>query len=79
MLHKDAKRMDADDLYREEVLRARKQPIEDKILDGIELFDFACEMTKAGIRMQNPGFTDKEVESELRRRLDLGRRLEDVP
>ena len=65
-----------DELYRDKVLRAREQPIEDKIFDGIELFDFACEISRAGIRMQNPDFSEEQVEKELRRRLDLGRQFE---
>jgi hypothetical protein len=65
----------ADAIYREKVERARRRPIEEKILDGCELFAYACEITKAGIRHQNPEFSEEQVRAELRRRLELGRRL----
>ena len=66
----------ADSIYRERVERARRQPLIDRLLAGGELFDYACGITKAGIRAQNPTFTDEQVLAELRRRLVLGRRLE---
>jgi hypothetical protein len=65
----------ADDIYRERVLRARRTPIEQKILAGPELFDFACQITRAGIRDQNPGADEAQVEALLRERLALARRL----
>ena len=65
----------ADDIYRERVLRARRTPIEQKILAGPELFDFACQFARAGIRDQNPGADEAQVEALLREQLALARRL----
>ena len=65
----------ADEIYRERVLRARRTPIEQKILAGPELFELACEFTRAGIRHQNPGVDEARVEAMLRERLALARRL----
>ena len=65
----------ADAIYRERVLRARRTPIEQKIFVGAELFESACEITRAGIRHQNPGADEVTVEALLRERLALGRRL----
>ena len=65
----------ADDIYRERVLRARRTPIEQKVLAGAELFDFACQFTRAGIRAQNPEADEPQVEAILRERLALARRL----
>jgi hypothetical protein len=65
----------ADEIYRERVLRARRTPIEQKILAGPELFDFACQIARAGIRHQNPGVDEDQVEVLLRERLALARRL----
>jgi hypothetical protein len=65
----------ADELYRERVLRARRTPIEQKIFVGAELFDYACEITCAGIRHQNPGVDEATVQAMLRDRLALARRL----
>jgi hypothetical protein len=65
-----------DELYREEVLEARRMKPEDKFLLGEELFDYACAITLEGIRHQNPGFTEDECQEELDRRLALQELLE---
>jgi hypothetical protein len=65
----------ADAIYRERVLRARRTPIEQKILAGAELFELACQITCAGIRHQNPEADEATVQALLRERLALGRRL----
>jgi Rv0078B-related antitoxin len=63
-------------LRREEVARARRMPFAEKFMAGAELFDYACQISRDGIRMQNPGFTEEEVSQELRRRLSLHERRE---
>jgi hypothetical protein len=65
----------ADAIYRERVLRARRTPIEQKLLAGAELFESACQVTCDGIRHQNPGIEETEVQRILRDRLALARRL----
>jgi hypothetical protein len=64
------------DLRREEIEDARRMSFKQKFLAGAELFDYACEITKSGIRMQNPAFTEDQVMAELRRRIEIGNRLE---
>jgi hypothetical protein len=59
----------ADAIRRERVQRARAMPFEEKFVAGGELFDTACEFTKAGIRHDHPEYTEAEVLAELRRRL----------
>ena len=49
-----------DALYRETALEARLMPPEEKFLLGEELFEYACSITLAGIRNQNPGFSKQE-------------------
>lgn len=68
-----------DALYREEVREARKMSPEDKFLAGEELFRFACEVTLAGIRNQNPGATEAECQRILQERLRLGEWLQRNP
>ena len=68
-----------DALYRDKVRAARAMTPGDRLLAGLRLFDLACEMTKAGIRMQHPEADEARVLEILRARLDLARRLEDVP
>lgn len=64
------------DLRRAEVEDAKRLSIGQRFLLGAELFDSACEVTKAGIRWQNPHFTEEQVLQELRRRLDIVARRE---
>jgi hypothetical protein len=68
----------ADDLFRERVTRARRIPIEKRLLMGAELFDDACRVALGGIRSQHPEFTDQECRRELSRRLEISRRLQEA-
>jgi hypothetical protein len=62
------------ELHDEEVEDARRQTFAQKFMAGAELFDYAVEISRSGIRMQNPGFSEPEVEAELARRLAIGDR-----
>jgi hypothetical protein len=64
-----------DELYREEVLDARKMPIEEKLLLGERLFRWACEVTLAGIRNQNPDASEQECQRILFERIELGKKM----
>jgi hypothetical protein len=66
----------ADDIYREKVVRARRSSPGAKLFDSLELFEFACSWTEAGIRSQHPHADDQEVKRILRARLDWKRRQE---
>jgi hypothetical protein len=66
-----------DALFRERVLRARRTPPEEKLLDGPRLFDLACRIMRNGIREQYPDADEARVEEILRERLALVRRLEE--
>jgi hypothetical protein len=63
-------------IYSDKIRRARKASFEEKFLAGPQLFDYACGIVCAGIRMQNPGATDEDVDRILKERLKLQRRLE---
>ena len=63
-------------LYRDDVLAARRMSPEEKLLGGPELFDFACSVTIGGIRAQHPEADDEQVRKILRQRLELARKLE---
>jgi len=65
-----------DALYRDEILRARRMSPEDKLLAGVRLFDYACQITAAGIRNQFPGIDEERVHEILRQRLAWRRKLE---
>lgn len=66
----------ADALYRERVLRARRTPPEERILQGPQLFDFACSVSLCGLRTEMPDATEAELRQGLRRRLAIGRKLQ---
>jgi hypothetical protein len=59
---------------REKVERAKRMTRAERFLAGGELFDVACEISRAGIRHRHPEFDDEQVEAELRRRIHLARR-----
>jgi hypothetical protein len=67
-----------DDLFRERVLRARRTPPDQKLLDGPRLFDFACRIMADGIRGQYPDADEARVREILAQRLALLRRLEET-
>jgi len=64
-----------DELYREEVLDARRMPLEEKLILGERLFRWACAVTLAGIRSQNPEADEAECQRILRERIELGKRM----
>ena len=66
----------AEEIYRERVAEASMMPPEEKLLAGEELFDYACSITLAGIRDQNPGLSEEECLRILEERLDLRERME---
>ena len=66
-----------DELYREEVLRARGQTMEQKFMATLELSELAFEWGQAGVRAQMPGATEEELRKEWRRRMDIVRMLDD--
>ena len=59
-------------LERADIEQARRMTFAEKFWAGAELFDYACEISKSGIRMQHPEFTEDQVMAELRRRVKLG-------
>lgn len=66
----------ADVLYREEVIRARAMPPEDKLLEGLRLFERVCRIMADGIRHQRPDLDADGVSALLRERLDRVRAVE---
>lgn len=61
-------------LDKERLQRACSQSPADRFLAGGELFEDACEITKAGIRNAHPGWSEPRVLEELKHRLALPER-----
>jgi len=68
----------ADAIERDRILRARRTTIEQRLVQGAELFDYACQATMAGLRTQFPSAPEDELQERLRQRLKRARQLEAV-
>jgi hypothetical protein len=67
-----------DDLYREEIERARRMTPQQRLQAACELTDLAFEMMMSGIRWQHPDANDAEVLRLARERIAIGRRNDDA-
>lgn len=63
-------------LRREEIEDAQRLTPQKKLELSGDLFDAACEVTLSGIKFQNAGISEQDALVELRRRMQLARRLE---
>jgi len=61
-------------LRRQDIENARRETFAQKFLAGAELFDYACEISKGGIRAQYPEFSEEQVLAELFRRVYIRQR-----
>ena len=66
-----------DSLYREKVLRARSMTVGERLDAGIELFESSLEWMRTGIEHQFPGSSPEQIEQIVRKRLDIGRKLDE--
>jgi hypothetical protein len=66
-----------DEIFREKVLRARRQSPEEKFVMGLDLFEEALVRMRGGIRAEFPEFTAEQVECELYRRLARVRQVQE--
>ena len=66
----------ADELYREEIARARAMDPGDKLLEGPRLFERACRVMLDGIRHEHPYLDDAGAHELLAHRLALVRTLD---
>ena len=67
-----------DDIFREKVLRARAEKVAGSLsLSGIILFEEVVERMRIGLRGERPEATEEEIESEIRRRLEIKRKLDE--
>jgi len=59
----------------EQVRRYRRMTGEQRLRLALDLHEFACEVTREGIRHQHPTADPAEVERLLRQRIELSRSL----
>lgn len=65
-----------DAIYWERVERARQMSPADRVLVGLQLFEFTTRIMADGIRAQFPEADEQRVQEILRERLALARKLE---
>ena len=66
-----------DQLYREEILRARAQTPQQRVRGIFEITDFALGIMRGGVRHQFPGASDEELLQRGRERMAIIRRVQD--
>ena len=67
-----------DDIFREKVLRARREKRPGVLsLEGFDLHEMALRWTRDFIRSDRPQATPEEVEAEVARRLAIKRRIDE--
>ena len=66
-------RMTPERALQEQIERYRQMTGEQRLRIALELHELSCNVAREGIRHQNPGADDAEVERLLRQRLELAR------
>jgi hypothetical protein len=57
-----------------QIERYRQMTCDERIRIALRLHELSCEVARAGIRHQNPGASEEEVNRLLRERLELARK-----
>ena len=71
--------MDPATALERQIAAYRRMTAEERPKVALDLHTLACDLSRAGIRAASPDATDDEVESKLRERIAVGRRLESPP
>ncbi len=66
--------MSPDRALQKQIEMYRRMTGEERLAVALRLHELSCEVAREGIRHQNPGAGEAEVERLLRRRLELARR-----
>jgi hypothetical protein len=56
-----------------QIERYREMTGEQRLKIALDLHEFVCNVSRAGIRRQYPDATDEEVERHLKHRIEVGR------
>ena len=65
------------DLFRADILSARRTPPEQRVMDGLRLFEMSCEISKSGLRADHPEADEAEIARMLSDVLKRQRRIEE--
>lgn len=64
------------EIDRAKIEQARRMRPAQRFYAGAELFEWACDIARSGIRFQNPDASNEEISRMLAERIELGRRWE---
>jgi hypothetical protein len=53
--------------------------VQKRVEKGAELSDLGREMMREAIRRENPSISQRQIHELVRRRIDLGRKLDNIP
>ena len=67
-----------DEIFLSKVKRARRMSIDERLMEGLHLFDRCLSLMRDGITASHPEFSPEQVETEVWRRLAFARRLDDA-
>ncbi len=67
-----------DEIFLSKVKRARRMSIDERMMEGLHLFDRCLSLMRDGISASHPEFSPEQIEKEVRRRLAIARRLDDA-
>ena len=65
------------DLFRADILSARRSTRAQRVLDGLELFDMACETSRSVLRSRHPDADEAKIAQLLSDQLRKQRRMEE--
>lgn len=68
----------AGEAYWQRVARARQMSGEERMMEGIRMFDRECEAMRLEILQANPNFSEDDAQREVRRQLHKARLLEEA-
>jgi Rv0078B-related antitoxin len=68
-----------DSIHREKIERSKKLTIQRRIEIGADLSDLGREMMREAIRRDFPDASNDEISLEFRRRVQLSRKLDNLP
>ncbi len=66
--------MTPDEALAKQIAIYRKMTGEQRLKIALDLHEFTCNLSRAGIRHQYPGISEDEVDQHLKRRLERARR-----
>jgi hypothetical protein len=68
-----------DDIYREKVLRSRRMSPARRLEASLELSDMGLQMMRDSVRHQYPGASESEITARVNDRIELSRKLDNIP